>query len=318
MLYKCHKIHKHASFTLLGQCSFTCLILKNLVSKKIYPSFVAIENDEADYDPFKDLVINNTKPNWFLDHLFYHRNWKETIKVLCEKHSIPYRFQKDIAFDLPICKILIVGGYAKKIPNKLLHIYEEWAINIHPSLLPMYKGPQPEAQIILNNENKYAGISLHRLTTSWDSGAIYYQKGYSPDSFSTVGQMESVEAKMASEGIEHILNSYPLVSSTVVVNRSNTSYHTWYDEEKILDLNMLRISDPAAVAKLRLRPEGYAFYKKKGMIIYPIFELQKHGFEPNSHWSDLALLIKAKDEDYLTYIEHDSVEFLEDMGIHLR
>lgn len=309
------KSHNVPSFTLLGQCAFTCLILKNLVSKNICPSFVAIENEEADYDQFKDFVIN-TKPNWFLDHLFYHRNWKETIIELCEKYSIPYRFQKDIAFDLPICKILIVGGYAKKIPNELLNIYGKWAINIHPSLLPMYKGPQPEAQIILNNANKYAGISLHRLITSWDSGAIYYQKGYSPDSFLTVGQMESVEAKMASEGIEYILNSYPLLNSTVVDNRSNNSYHTWYDEEKILDLNMLCIGDPTTVAKLRLRPEGYAFYKKNGMIIYPILEMKEDSFKPDNNWLDLSLIVRGKDEDHLTYIRHDTSKFLEDIGIH--
>jgi methionyl-tRNA formyltransferase len=308
------KTPKQPSLILLGQCSFTCHILKNLIEQSRIPSFVAIEDEEIDNDPFKGLVMDSM-PEWFSEHLFYHYNWKEDIKALCEEYSIPHLFQKEVIGFLPLHKVLIVAGYSKKIPKFLLDTYKKWTINIHPSMLPMYKGPQPEAQIILNNANKYAGVTLHRLTDSWDSGEIYFQKGYDNYLFYNVGQMESIGAKIAVEGIESLLRYYPNVKGLDIINSSNDSYYTWYNEADILNINYLDINDSNILNKLRLRPEGYAFIEKNGLTIYPIVDKHACSERSDMKLSIVAVIVKKEPDKELIYVDNKCIRFLKGLEI---
>jgi hypothetical protein len=307
------KVSKQPSLILLGQCSFTCRVLKELIQNSFHPSFVAIEETTADNDPFEGLMFEH-EPDWFIDHHFYHHNWKEALKTLCEKYSIPYLFQKNVICNLPLHNILIVGGYAKKIPVETLDAYKEWAINIHPSKLPMYKGPQPEAQVILNNAGKYAGVTLHRLTDCWDSGEIYFQKGYDHSLFHTVGQMESIGARIAVEGIASLLNSYPNVKELDINNSSSSSYHTWYEEE-ILNVSNLNLEDPLVFNKLRLRPEGYAFLKRDGLTIYPIVNKFADSLQSSIRESIIAVIVKREATKELVCIENECIRYMKGMEI---
>ncbi len=78
--------------------------------------------------------------------------------------------QRDIA-DIGIagCDVLIVAGYDWKIPdwNALL----KYAINFHPSPLPMGRGAYPLPRAILENHPSW-GVTCHRLTAEIDAGEI--------------------------------------------------------------------------------------------------------------------------------------------------
>ena len=50
-------------------------------------------------------------------------------------------------------------------------------INIHPSLLPSYKGPTPTNWMIANKE-KLCGLTAHIMTEGIDEGALIFQKAY--------------------------------------------------------------------------------------------------------------------------------------------
>ena len=49
------------------------------------------------------------------------------------------------------------------------------AYNIHPSLLPKFKGKDPIAEVI-NEKQKFTGVSVHELTDKFDDGKVIYQK----------------------------------------------------------------------------------------------------------------------------------------------
>jgi methionyl-tRNA formyltransferase len=72
-------------------------------------------------------------------------------------------------------KLVIVAAYGKLLPENLLSIPTYKCINIHPSLLPKYKGPSPIQTAILNGELE-TGLTIHRMNKSFDSGPILYQK----------------------------------------------------------------------------------------------------------------------------------------------
>ena len=64
-------------------------------------------------------------------------------------------------------------GYMKKIPNSIFKKYK--TINLHPSLLPNYKGLMTHKRMLINNENLY-GFTIHLVNESIDDGKILFQK----------------------------------------------------------------------------------------------------------------------------------------------
>jgi len=70
---------------------------------------------------------------------------------------------------------LIISAYYRKIfPKELIEIPRLGIVNIHPSLLPYYRGPVPTAWAILNNETKF-GITIHKVDAGIDTGDILVQ-----------------------------------------------------------------------------------------------------------------------------------------------
>lgn len=72
-------------------------------------------------------------------------------------------------------KIAVLAAYGRIIPQKVLDEFPLGIINIHPSLLPQYRGPTPIEQAILDGVQK-TGVSIMRLTAGMDEGPVYKQK----------------------------------------------------------------------------------------------------------------------------------------------
>lgn len=70
--------------------------------------------------------------------------------------------------------IILVGSWSEKFSLKTINSAKKGCINIHPSLLPKYRGPNPYLQVILNNETK-TGITFHLMDENYDTGNILYQ-----------------------------------------------------------------------------------------------------------------------------------------------
>lgn len=72
-------------------------------------------------------------------------------------------------FDLLIC-----SDFGKIIPNSILNMVRMAPINIHPSLLPKYRGPSPIQTAILKGDKK-TGVSIIKMTDKIDKGPILAQ-----------------------------------------------------------------------------------------------------------------------------------------------
>ena len=64
-------------------------------------------------------------------------------------------------------------GYMKKIKKNIFDKY--LTINLHPAILPNYKGLMTHKRMIMNNE-KYYGFTIHKVNESIDDGEILFQK----------------------------------------------------------------------------------------------------------------------------------------------
>jgi len=71
--------------------------------------------------------------------------------------------------------LIIVADYGQVIPKKSLNQAEKGNLNIHPSLLPKYRGATPVPRTLLNKETK-TGVTIIEMVDKIDAGPIVAQK----------------------------------------------------------------------------------------------------------------------------------------------
>jgi methionyl-tRNA formyltransferase len=104
------------------------------------------------------------------------------VKVLATKHNIPVWQPQKLAeiseniesFDNPAG---VLVSYGKIIPQSTIDLFTPGIINVHPSLLPKYRGPTPIESAIVNGD-KTTGVSIMQLSAKMDAGPVYAAKEY--------------------------------------------------------------------------------------------------------------------------------------------
>ena len=139
---------KDITFLLSGGGSNLYQILKkNLTSKKF--NVISIISNNLISKQIKELIKSN----------------ELEIKIYEKVSNLKTRFMGD-------CDVVFSVGYLKKIESEIIKNYE--IINLHPSLLPKYKGLMTHKRMLINNEIKY-GYSIHKVTKYLDDGEILSQ-----------------------------------------------------------------------------------------------------------------------------------------------
>ena len=77
-------------------------------------------------------------------------------------------------------EVIVVAAYGLFLPPDALEIPPLGCLNIHPSLLPRYRGPSPVVSAILNGDAK-TGVTIMKLDEGMDSGPILAQERVSID-----------------------------------------------------------------------------------------------------------------------------------------
>ena len=119
-----------------------------------------------------NLIISNTS---YAKGLKYSRKYNIQKKIinfknkkLAEKKVFKFLLKKNI-------KLICLAGFMKILSKNFIKKFKGKIINIHPSLLPKYKGLNTHKKAIENNDI-FAGCSVHFITAKIDSGKIIIQK----------------------------------------------------------------------------------------------------------------------------------------------
>ena len=119
-----------------------------------------------------NLIISNTNYAKGLKYSKKYNIQKKIIsfknKILSEKYIFKILLKKNI-------NLICLAGFMKILSRNFIKKFKGKIINIHPSLLPKYKGLSTHKKAIENND-KYAGCSVHFVTAKIDSGKIIMQK----------------------------------------------------------------------------------------------------------------------------------------------
>ena len=136
--------------------------LKNLIK------FSLLKNSPIQIDL---IISNNIKAKGLKFAKFYNIK-KKTYNF---KH-MPLS-EKAILQELKVNKINLIclAGFMKILSKDFIKKFKGKIINIHPSLLPKYKGLNTHERVI-NNKEKYSGCTVHYVNSKLDAGKIILQK----------------------------------------------------------------------------------------------------------------------------------------------
>jgi methionyl-tRNA formyltransferase len=78
--------------------------------------------------------------------------------------------------------LLICFGYGKRIPRTVLELFPKGGLNLHPALLPHYRGPHPIHRLVIDQMHEaHGGVTLHEMTSGFDEGDILAQIGFAAE-----------------------------------------------------------------------------------------------------------------------------------------
>lgn len=95
---------------------------------------------------------------------------------------------------------LLTFAYGQLLSTDWLSLPLREPLNVHPSLLPKYRGPSPLESALLHGE-KETGITLMRMVTAMDAGSIAFQRSFALPESMTAGELYEEVAKRAAEWI---------------------------------------------------------------------------------------------------------------------
>ncbi|HAK44539.1 MAG TPA: methionyl-tRNA formyltransferase [Spirochaeta sp.] len=165
-------------------------------------------------------------------------------------------------------EILAVVAFGKIFRREFIDIFPLGGLNVHPSLLPRYRGASPIQSALLSGDND-TGISIQRLALKMDSGAILKQERYTYKGDETGESLTayfSVKgAELLSEVITDLENG---TSAEWEQNADNATYCSYINKED----GEINWSDSAAAVERRLRaftpwPGIYTFFNEKKLNI---------------------------------------------------
>ena len=109
-----------------------------------------------------------------------HKLTEPLVKTIAREHDIPvWQPTKlaDVAEQItslqPVAGVLV--SYGKIIPQSIIDLFTPGIINVHPSLLPRYRGPSPIEAAIMHRDNQ-TGVTIMQLSAAMDAGPIYAQR----------------------------------------------------------------------------------------------------------------------------------------------
>lgn len=106
-------------------------------------------------------------------------------------------------------EIGVLVAYGRIVPQSVIDIFPRGIVNLHPSLLPKYRGSTPIETTVLSGDAT-TGITLMNLTKEMDAGGIYAQEEIaltgSENKFEVYDKLSKIGTKMLLDNLPQILD----------------------------------------------------------------------------------------------------------------
>lgn len=136
------------------------------------------------------------------------------VKLLALEHNIPVLQPANLHESLDEIasfgtEAAVLVSYGKIVPQSIIDLFPRGIINVHPSLLPKYRGPSPIESAILNGDAQ-TGVSIMQLSAKMDAGPVFSQTTHLLSGAETQAQLYET---LAENGAEELLRVLPNILS---------------------------------------------------------------------------------------------------------
>lgn len=178
-----------------------------------------------------------------------------------------YEFLRELRALSP--DVIVVVAYGQKLSNDILSLPRWYCVNIHPSLLPRFRGPEPVARAILRGETM-SGVCIVKVVEKMDAGPVLgvTQVPIPPDATTP-----EFEAKLAPIGADLLMEVLDSVSNQTVIelpqNERDASYAPRFEKND----GRIDWRKPAARVKDFIRalqpfPIAFTFHNRARLAIW--------------------------------------------------
>ena len=203
------------------------------------------------------------------------------IKYVAEEYKLPVLQPEKISdikskiLDLEP-DLIIVSSYGKIIPKEILDIPHLKCLNIHPSLLPKYRGASPIQTAILNGDKK-TGITIMLMDEEMDHGPIVSQieMNIKPDE-----NYKDLEKRLSKESGNFLIKILPLYLNNKIEPKKQDDNKASYTkilsrQEGEIDLNKSAIEIERKIRAFYPWPGTWFYLNKKRIKIIKAKAIEK-------------------------------------------
>lgn len=184
---------------------------------------------------------------------------------------------------------LILASYGVILPKEVLDIPPLGSLNVHPSLLPKYRGPSP-IQTAIYNQDKETGVSIMRLSLKMDAGAILKTRSFKMPARITAPILEGRLAFLGADLIEEILPDF--IKGDVEYKEQDKKAVTFckiiQKEDGLIDWSKSAAAIDAQIRAFIPWPGSYTFFKARKKEI-KIEIIESAPVKKNKEWPALKL-----------------------------
>lgn len=285
-------------YIFFGTSEFSANILKGLITIGYQPNLVVTQPDKPARrgkkltpPPVKTLILNLS--NKLKDKIIVlqpealDQEFLNNLRQFCKA-----RLPKEVGFPSPAL-FGILAAYGKIIPQNILDFFEPLGIiNIHPSLLPKYRGPSPIQSAIIDGE-KEAGISLIKLTQQMDAGPLIAQKKILISADDTTLSLEKKLLPQALALLRKYLPLYLALKVPLIEQNHQQATYTKLIKKEDAKINW---NEPAQLIERKIRayqpwPIAWTYYKD---IRIQILKASIHQSPASIYQSGTSIILNGK------------------------
>jgi methionyl-tRNA formyltransferase len=187
-----------------------------------------------------------------------------SVKILATQNHIPVwqpTKLKDIETNIRSLSTVVgvLVSYGKIIPQSTIDLFTPGIINVHPSLLPLYRGPSPIESAIKNGDTK-TGVSIMQLAAAMDAGPVYARQEYKLSEHETQPELYNT---LAAVGARFLLETLPHIIDGSLQPTPQHDADATYCQLLLKDNALLSLSSLTAIDAERLVRAHLVFPKSK-------------------------------------------------------
>ena len=214
-------------FAFFGSSHFSVIVLDELERAGFIPTCVVTTPDKP--QGRKLIITPNPVKTWALQRNITVHTPEKLDTTFIETTSIAQHV------------VFIVASYGKIIPASIIELPSHKTLNIHPSLLPTYRGASPLQSAILDDA-KHTGVTIMRIDEKMDHGPLIAQQEVVIPEWPTY---EICEDMMARTGAQLLAQTLPAwVSGTIKEIEQDHSRATFTTKIKKEDALLTLSDDP--------------------------------------------------------------------------